>query len=584
MALLSFHGTLYAQSYSRDSLEIVINQLEDRPQSLQRDSTLAFFYNDMCEKCIYANDSRADTYLNRFEKKYPSLKWPPAEALYYRARGKYFDKKGDYDQAINLYSKAIKILERYPADPKHLTYTYIMSGFVLTNSGNEAECIRLFRKAEPLALQQVDKANIIWIYDYLGDYALNANKLQEALTYYLKVKKLLPQSSVANQRANNFDGLGKVYLKLGEMPKSLAYFEEGVKIARQNNEGFNLWNLYSNLSYMKMDNGDLDAAESYAKSGLRAAQDFGFTEFISRSYLDLYLIAKKRGDYRASLDYFEKNKVMQDSLGRNELNARYKELELKYEFEKQGYEIEKLEKNRLLLIGYVIVFISLLGFLALVYFRRTNRQLKVQNNLLNDKNEEIKGAILKGSQIERKRVANDLHDSLSTKISALKWRIEAEEPSPLNNEVVNTLAKLYTDVRQIAHNMAAYELQVVGLIPSIENLFGRLNLIEKTKFTLRNNLPEDYEFEPVLAYQLYSVVLELCTNILKHADAGKAFLQLDLTDELLKIYMTDNGTNVVQKSVGIGLRSLKSRVDAFNGLFTINKENGFTVTIEIPVK
>jgi hypothetical protein len=70
--LICFRFTT-AQNFSRDSLEIIIVSLEKENPSKNRDSLLAIYYNDMCEKCIYSGDERADRFLKRFEESYKKI-------------------------------------------------------------------------------------------------------------------------------------------------------------------------------------------------------------------------------------------------------------------------------------------------------------------------------------------------------------------------------------------------------------------------------------------------------------------------------------------------------------------------------
>lgn len=579
----------YAQDISRDSLEIRINELEKEASSLHRDSTLAFFYNDMCEKCIWGGDNRAEVFLNRFKEIYKDLQWEPAKALYFRASAKWNDKKGNYEKAIEEYYKAIKILEENPADPKHLTYTYILAGFIMTNNANEAECIKLFKKAEPFALKEANKANIIWIYDYLGDYEFNlANDslgFNKALDYYKKVESFLPFTNVSNQRANNLEGLAKTYWKLGDKATAMSYFQKALNDTKgKEGQGFNKWNIFSYLSYMEEEDNNLKKAISYSLNGLEAARDHGYAEMIVRSHMDLYNFYKNNSNVDSALFHFEKFTELTDSLGRNELNAKYKELESKYQYEQQETEIKELENGRLQLIGYVILSMLILGLVGLLYYRTVNKRLKIQNQQLNDKNEEIKLAIEKGSQQERKRVANDLHDGLATKISAMKWRMEASEPTEQSEFLVNELEKLYTDVRLIAHNMASQEFHLLGLIPSIEKLITKLNLIEKTTFKFENKLKQGRRFDHDLGYQLYCIVLELSTNIMKHANATTAVLTIKEYGGNLILSMSDDGQNTNKGShTGMGLSNLRSRVKNFNGNVMIRDEDGFEVYLEIPI-
>lgn len=573
---------------SRDSLVIAINTLEKQPATIDRDTLLMYYYNDLCEKSIYGGDPKADQRLEQFRLAQSTSNWPMAEAFYFRALGKKEDKQGDYQKAIGYYHNALQIFEGNNAKPEHIVYTKILLGYVMLNSGNSDECWKLFKEAEPLALKLHDSSHAIWILDFFADntlfHAKDKDAYLTALKYYKQAESLLPKSLIKNQIPNNLQGQAKVYHLLGNEEKSEEYLSKALEQAKQIPNYFIQYNIYTDYAQKAVDKKAYSQAIDYQMAAIAAADSFAYLEFLNRGYHNLYEIYKTSGNQGKALETLEHYLVLEDSLMRQEVNEKYAELESQYDFEKQQNRIQELENKQLQYLLWALGIILLLGFLLGMYLLRSSRKLKVQNQLLNEKNEEIKLAIQKGSRQERKRVANDLHDGLATKITAIKWRIEAQEPSDQSNYIVTELEKLYTDVRLIAHNMASQELHLIGLIPSIENLFTKLNLIEKTTFIFENKLPEERVFELDLTYQLYYITLELSTNVLKHSNANTAVLTLKEYDGNLILSLSDDGSQINKNShAGMGLLNIKERVSTFKGKVVIRDEDGFEVFIEIPL-
>ncbi|WP_341225858.1 hypothetical protein [uncultured Arcticibacterium sp.] len=573
---------------SRDSLAIAISFLEKQPATIERDTLLMYYYNDLCEKSIYAGDPKADLRLEQFRLAQINSQWPISKALYFRALGKKEDKLGDYQKAIEYYHNALQILEEYSANPEHIVYTKILLGYVMLNSGNQEECIRLFKEAEPLALKLHDTSHAIWILDFFADNTLDKAQKEsdylEALAYYKQAENLLPKSLIKNQIPNNLQGQAKVYHLLGNEKKSEEYLALALEQAQRLSNYFIQYNIYSDYAEKAAKKKEFDKAIDHQLAAVSAANSFGYLEFINRSNQNLYKIYKAAGNEAKALETLEYYVSLEDSLMRQEVNEKYAELEGQYEFEKQQNRIQELENTQLQYVLWTLAAILLLSTLFGIYLVKNSRKLRRQNQLLNDKNEEIRLAIEKGSQQERKRVANDLHDGLATKITAMKWRLEAEKPTELSEFMVSELEKLYTDVRLIAHNMASQEFHIKGLIPSIENLITKLNLIEKTSFKLENKLPASRTFKHDLGYQLYCIILELSTNVMKHSNATMAILSLKEYNANLIISMTDNGSQPKDNTrSGIGLLNMKERVKNFKGSVIIRDEEGFEVFIEIPL-
>jgi two-component system, NarL family, sensor kinase len=225
-----------------------------------------------------------------------------------------------------------------------------------------------------------------------------------------------------------------------------------------------------------------------------------------------------------------------------------------------------------------------LGCGLVFYFFKNNQQLKT-------KNREIEEALLKGQTIERKRVAQELHDNLSAKISGIRWRLEAIEPDfkiekhkKIYESSVNALAEVYTDVRLIAHNLLPAELETKGLSVALQSLTKELNGLNKTEFSL--NIPSTIgRFQNKIEYELFSIVLELSNNILKHSQAKNALISLETEKNILKLLVSDNGIGIDEDSIkrGMGMSNLKSRVASLNGKMTIENREGVCAVIGVPV-
>ena len=109
---------------------------------------------------------------------------------------------------------------------------------------------------------------------------------------------------------------------------------------------------------------------------------------------------------------------------------------MNYEFDKKQnlsklrfnqLQNEKLTQSRNFLVGLSVLATLIAGIILW-----SNRKLRSKNLQLTAKNREIEQALYKGQNIERKRVASELHDNLNTKLAALRWRLEAIDISVYN--------------------------------------------------------------------------------------------------------------------------------------------------------
>ncbi|GAB2526114.1 tetratricopeptide repeat-containing sensor histidine kinase [Spirosoma aerophilum] len=249
--------------------------------------------------------------------------------------------------------------------------------------------------------------------------------------------------------------------------------------------------------------------------------------------------------------------------------------------------------NSMLAIGLLI---SVLGVGALVFLRRQQKLIAHQETVIAQqqiRQLELKSlrAMIEGQEGERSRIARDLHDGLGIQLSRIKLFVEAhQEQLPLSvKEPLNQfLDEACTETRLISNNLRPYALSTFGLIPALEDLVQKLNLVNQTKLVL-----EHYGEVPSLddesSVMLYRVVQELLNNALKHANAQTITVQLMASDETTLISVDDDGKGGDFENMparGNGIANIKSRIAYLGGqvMWQSEEGKGTSVMISLPVK
>ncbi len=223
-------------------------------------------------------------------------------------------------------------------------------------------------------------------------------------------------------------------------------------------------------------------------------------------------------------------------------------------------------------------------------------ELGQANLILTRKNHEIQEALFRGQSIERERVASELHNNLGSLLSGVKWRLESVEIdnfSPAERiqyqSVVSLITDAYNQVRHISHNLLPSILEKEGLVPALEKLIADLNRSGRATFELIS--PDGVTIaDKKISFELYSCVLELINNILKHADARQVLLEFVQTDGHFVLMITDDGAGIDQPKIAVsgeGLKNIRQRMDSLNGSFAIRSlrnKRGTTVTLRVPRK
>ena len=183
---------------------------------------------------------------------------------------------------------------------------------------------------------------------------------------------------------------------------------------------------------------------------------------------------------------------------------------------------------------------------------------------------------------ERTQIARDLHDDLGTTISAIKLIISNSYSD--DRKLMEMVNKASKDIRFFSSTFSAVDLKY-GLFETVKSRIQELNALGMVQFQFIGNGNEN-TLNPEVKVSTFRIFSELSNNILKHAKASKATIQIIIDEEQILIMVEDNGIgfNINDKHEGIGLGNIQRRASRFNGNVHImtDSRSGTTVIVTIP--
>jgi len=198
---------------------------------------------------------------------------------------------------------------------------------------------------------------------------------------------------------------------------------------------------------------------------------------------------------------------------------------------------------------------------------------------------------------ERKRLSRELHDELgqALTIQLISLHNLQEEISVPGDALYERLQTLYDQTNEIYENLHQF---VQDLRPPALNALSLKNAIQTycTEFTRRTGLPIVFDADqafPELSnlynITLYRVLQEALTNIVKHAQANKIWVELSVDGDMIALIVQDNGHGFEyekSQSEGIGLTSLRERLTIAGGRFKITSslERGTILAAYLPLR
>jgi two-component system, NarL family, sensor kinase len=443
-------------------------------------------------------------------------------------------------------------------------------------------------------------------------YIINAENLVE-LKHFYDARKVLDKAFFtlkkfpeSNLNDSYFYSEGIYYAKQNKYTQALTSYEKGIKSAKKHQNAIAL----NRLKFAEYE--ILFKSKEYEKAKNNLEYLLDNTPFIvdkKNYYNELSKVYSAVKNYDKAYFYANKYNVVNDSLNNTKFQKEIVELEAKYKKAENEKKITALqsqnEKAALLLYNnrlnsFLFAVLSVLLFLIVLFLwilNKNQKKLSFQKEinhqqeltaLENQQKLSVSNALIEGEEVERKRIARDLHDGLGSMLSGLKIHLKLAEKDNISATEVNTLLdNSIKELRNVSQNLMPESLLKLSLEHALRDLcMANSNTITNIEFQYlikKLNLSKNYQIF------IYRIIQELLNNALKYANASEILVSCSQNKETFFITVEDNGVgfNVLEKSnIGMGLRNIKNRVEFLNGKLEIESiiNKGTSVYIELKAK
>ncbi len=188
----------------------------------------------------------------------------------------------------------------------------------------------------------------------------------------------------------------------------------------------------------------------------------------------------------------------------------------------------------------------------------------------------------------RRVLERDLHDGVQQRLVSVMLMLRSAQkrvPAGLPeldaslSQAVEGLAEVLSELQEISRGIHPAILSQGGLVPALKTLARRSAIPVELSVRADGRLPEPVE---VAAYY---VVAEALTNVVKHARAAVAYVDVDLHDHALRLRVRDDGAGGADPARGSGLIGLNDRVEALGGTMQIDSPigSGTSLLVTLPI-
>ena len=221
-----------------------------------------------------------------------------------------------------------------------------------------------------------------------------------------------------------------------------------------------------------------------------------------------------------------------------------------------------------------------------------SRNLKMRNEL----ERKVLSAVIQTEERERERFSKDMHDGLGPMLSTVKLYVgeladahtSEEEKASYIKQVNEIIDEAVSSTREISNNLMPRVIHEYGVVKAIQAFCNKINLTNRIKIEF-NSVGVDQTMDKNIQLILFRVISELINNTIKHAKATLISINIEANEGKIRVEFKDNGIGfntekiMSDKKIGIGLKSIISRIKSINGRCQFSSEvgQGFKIIIEI---
>ncbi len=542
----------------------------------------------------------------------------PEQVSVYNLVGNAWNQRGNYWLAIDYYDKALEAMKTAKVPP-HFPVVVSNNIAIIYNS------LKLYDKAKEYAESSFVKAKELGddytcatSAEHIGNALLGMNRDEESYIWFEKSVEYAKKADYPAVLANCLGILADLEMKKGNLAKCGQLYDEAYKTAEQSDDAYGKMTILHGMGLLAFEKKDFKKAVDRCRQSLAISEKMGMDDYRAMILLTLSDLALVEGDFSKWNTYRQEYQDIRDTITSNALVHAVQELEIKYETQAKEQKIKELEQDKelqslrlqrqrtlmfgagivavLALIGGVLAWRlqegkTLLASQKIIIHENTIKQLEQEKQLA------TASAVMRGQEEERGRLARDLHDGLGGMLSGIKQTLFAmkgnqvltETSATSLNQVITDMDRSIGELRHIARNMMPEALVRFGLRDALEDYCDHTAhstglKVHFQSFGMEQRLTQDVE---VIVFR---IAQELLNNVVKHAAATQAIVQLIRDEDRVNLTVEDNGkgmdTDQLELAKGVGWMNIRSRVSYLDGRLYVHSSpgKGMSVGVEFEVK
>lgn len=245
----------------------------------------------------------------------------------------------------------------------------------------------------------------------------------------------------------------------------------------------------------------------------------------------------------------------------------------------------------------ILMSILILVVMALLFFYQFTYARKQEI-------EKILTATNKGQEEERRRIALELHDSVAQQMRYVSLLAEKVSDEELSKEIKANQTQCVENIRNACYVLSSINMDKGSFPAALKNSVDSFQ--KRTGISTSLIITDDADFNSIpqeYFHHLFRIIMELLTNIEKHADAKEVTVLIrnpSASDKIhrgLMVFITDDGRGLDSKllemmnskkilnikNMHFGLQNIKLRLNEIKGSIKFFSEKGEGTEVEIRI-
>ncbi|MFP4470122.1 MAG: tetratricopeptide repeat protein [Bacteroidales bacterium] len=521
---------------------------------------------------------------------------------------------GSYYKALENLFSSLNYFQTLSGNVPQMASVYNNIGLIYSELADYNKALGYFKRSKQLYLKNNDT---------LGWGAVTTNK---AIVLYKqglidKALQTLDSSIAIKKIKNDYYGLAIAYnekasvsIENGRHDEAYRFLEKSLQYSKKINDLNAQAITYQILQKVFLKEAKYDKAIRYNQIAFDIANQINDQKLVVNHYRNLSKIYEAMGNYHLAHEYFVKYAMLKDSLINEKQLSNIYQLEFQHQLDRQQNEIAmlqerqeiqslRIERQELLLSKRNLQMIIVIGasviFLLVFYVQyiraRHRHKREIVMTTMQQKSRQAQ-KIIQAELNERKRISQEIHDSLGQLLSLIKMNLASsqhqtnyrdERMTKKIDNIMGLVDHAIVELRNISQNMSPIMLREKGLTTALEDMVQRLRNVSSIDIKLEL-LDIDALDDELIENIAFSVVQESLNNAIKHSKCSRIDIQVVYAEGELTVMVEDNGKGFVQEEVqnGLGLSQIRTKVQNIGGNIEIDSMpgRGTIVTIEIPTK